>query len=497
MASFRVLDEEMCNLVDDITSTVISCGTRELCQNLETTTQGTDASVDVKYDIFDDKSNGSSERRQNVNLFIKFATRIAILARLKKPRILVYCKNGRSRSPSVIATFFVLFRGFAVEEVKSWFNIAFPKQRPVTNKASRCGFPNFDKFTDVLEAIFNLKQVLEGTETTKARVTVEVESYCRNTLKLEETDTSKIVHELLQMITLRSKSPIEVEARDQGNEFVASLNTTSCFYHYKTIFEPDKSQSGDVATRTRSKRSALALLGAGSISDLYSPLICPPVKLEEGDSRKYPPDNSNSDSSQPISSLVQSSDVPVVLGTLTPEPSRSTASAVVAIHHIDDEEEERGKFISGGLPNNGSKKRKGAQLANQTSQPIAQPVITSVLNTKRKLQSSSDNPPALHVPSKHMKALNDDKITDLTIPLKVGDKFRFCKPSIYAEIIWDDSDLDELKITQIILKTSPYTEHIVHFGQDRWESSLHCRLLFQKVGTNTIQTLRDYDIHSA
>ena len=111
----------MCRLVDDVTHTVISCGTRELCKDLVQTCNL--ACVDVKAQIFDDKPNGLSEQKSNVKLFIKFATRIAILVlpNLQNRQILVYCKSGRSRSTCVhvIAAFFIVFRGFSVEKVVS------------------------------------------------------------------------------------------------------------------------------------------------------------------------------------------------------------------------------------------------------------------------------------------------------------------------------------------------------------------------------------------
>lgn len=80
--------------------------------------------------------------------FVQLASVIAeALANGKK--VLLYCKNGRSRSPAVVATFYILFRGVSLGGVKMWFREAYPTQRPLTASVS-ASFPNLERFECVL-----------------------------------------------------------------------------------------------------------------------------------------------------------------------------------------------------------------------------------------------------------------------------------------------------------------------------------------------------------
>ena len=82
--------------------------------------------------------------------FVQLACVVAeALANGKK--VLLYCKNGRSRSPAVVATFYILFRGVSLGGVKMWFKEAYPTQRPLTASVS-ASFPNLERF----ECILNL-----------------------------------------------------------------------------------------------------------------------------------------------------------------------------------------------------------------------------------------------------------------------------------------------------------------------------------------------------
>ncbi len=46
---------------------------------------------------------------------VDYATHIAILLQAGVDQIAVHCKNGRSRSPAVIAIFYMIFRGLSFE----------------------------------------------------------------------------------------------------------------------------------------------------------------------------------------------------------------------------------------------------------------------------------------------------------------------------------------------------------------------------------------------
>ena len=92
------------------------------------------------------------EAHQQVKSFVQYACVIALTLESKEQDTLVLCKNGRSRSPSVMAAFFVLFRGYQLGSIQEWFRCAYREQRPATHAVSN-RFPNFERFARVLEKI--------------------------------------------------------------------------------------------------------------------------------------------------------------------------------------------------------------------------------------------------------------------------------------------------------------------------------------------------------
>ena len=76
--------------------------------------------------------------------------------------VIIYCKNGRSRSPCVVAAFYLLFRGFSLAHIKKWFGEAYPAQRPLTAEKSSV-FPNLHKFLNVLHLLIDCIQVPTNT----------------------------------------------------------------------------------------------------------------------------------------------------------------------------------------------------------------------------------------------------------------------------------------------------------------------------------------------
>jgi len=104
---------------------------------------------------WDEMANGEREIKSQVIAFVQYACVIAHTLESGKD-ILVYCKNGRSRSPNAMAVFFLLFRGYSRDKTENWFHEAFPDQRPATSDATKRGnFPNFERFHLVLEKIDN------------------------------------------------------------------------------------------------------------------------------------------------------------------------------------------------------------------------------------------------------------------------------------------------------------------------------------------------------
>ncbi len=90
---------------------------------------------------------------RDAEAFVQYASLIAsALERGKKA--VVFCKNGRSRSPCVIAAFYIIYRGLSVREIKDWFAKLYPMQRPVTARfSSTSPFPNIEKFENVLNLL--------------------------------------------------------------------------------------------------------------------------------------------------------------------------------------------------------------------------------------------------------------------------------------------------------------------------------------------------------
>ena len=66
-------------------------------------------------------------------------------------KVIVHCKNGRSRSPTVILGFMVL-RGLGREHALQWLTTAFRDQRQTIARNS-AEFPNFPKFASVIVAL--------------------------------------------------------------------------------------------------------------------------------------------------------------------------------------------------------------------------------------------------------------------------------------------------------------------------------------------------------
>jgi hypothetical protein len=94
--------------------------------------------------------------------FVQLASAIAYTLEKEEKIPLVYCKNGRSRSPCVVAALpFILYRGLTLNEIEIWFNESYHVQRPITANASS-NFPNFDKFKLILKF---LEQCLENPKT--------------------------------------------------------------------------------------------------------------------------------------------------------------------------------------------------------------------------------------------------------------------------------------------------------------------------------------------
>jgi hypothetical protein len=96
---------------------------------------------------------------KNVKKFLKIMIDYACLMHkhlVKFGSVVVHCKNGRSRSPTVILAFFML-RGIPLQSATQFLIKAFHSQRPTIAKSS-ASFPNFPKFDNVILSLGNSLQ---------------------------------------------------------------------------------------------------------------------------------------------------------------------------------------------------------------------------------------------------------------------------------------------------------------------------------------------------
>jgi hypothetical protein len=160
MSSVQVNDNEIAHLIDVDTEQVLMNCIRTSALSLldkENDEETEGVYVNEPREEYGDKGLGlkwdctpehAKEEVRQAKCFIQFACVIA--GKLKNGKnVVVYCKNGRSRSPSVLASFFLIFRGMPLSSIFKWFREAYKSQRPLTNQVS-ASFPNFDRFGGVL-----------------------------------------------------------------------------------------------------------------------------------------------------------------------------------------------------------------------------------------------------------------------------------------------------------------------------------------------------------
>ena len=119
---FFVVDSDFCSLFDPFTGVVLSVGAayaaEDLIRSNKENCDGLRHVMDVrKFLPWDQRPENGKEEESVMNTFITLTTIIAInlLQREQHERFVIHCRNGRSRSPSVVAEFFILFRGYEDE----------------------------------------------------------------------------------------------------------------------------------------------------------------------------------------------------------------------------------------------------------------------------------------------------------------------------------------------------------------------------------------------
>ena len=162
MASYQVYDTDEVRLFDNKTDgIIINCtklavadirdGNSDECEFINCRESMSLYGEWAKEIKFDDMPLGDREVARDAVAFVQYASSIAS-ALEKGKQVVVFCTNGRSRSPCVVAAFFIIYRGHSLREIKMWFKEVYPKQRPITAKKS-ANFPNIEKFEAVLRLL--------------------------------------------------------------------------------------------------------------------------------------------------------------------------------------------------------------------------------------------------------------------------------------------------------------------------------------------------------
>jgi hypothetical protein len=126
---------------------------------------------------------------------IRYAEAIARLATqlacaLQQDNCTINCINSRSRSPAVVAAFYILFRGCSayLDGLLVYLTSSMQQQRPVLAKRAadkKKSFPNFDKFKSVLQHMCSEENV-QSIASTCAKTVAAFNKTNRTSLELEQ-----------------------------------------------------------------------------------------------------------------------------------------------------------------------------------------------------------------------------------------------------------------------------------------------------------------------
>ena len=153
-------DSEYVQLFDSLTGGTLICANRSHALSKAWVAKYATNSplVDVTKVIPFNKSDGFAfthdtfidNRLSKLHKYMRMLVDFACLLHFhlsKNEKVLVFCKNGRSRSPCIILAF-LLLRGLPREQAVTYLTHAFQTQRPtIANRSAN--FPNFDKFMNV------------------------------------------------------------------------------------------------------------------------------------------------------------------------------------------------------------------------------------------------------------------------------------------------------------------------------------------------------------
>ena len=153
-------DSEFCQIFDTLTSGTIICANRSHAHSTAwiakyaTNAKLIDVTKVIPFDIVDGfaftHDSFIDHRKSSLQKYTRMLVDFACLLHFhlcKNGKVVIFCKNGRSRSPNIILAL-LLLRGLNQDHAVSWLNTAFAKQRPtIANKSAN--FPNFAKFYNV------------------------------------------------------------------------------------------------------------------------------------------------------------------------------------------------------------------------------------------------------------------------------------------------------------------------------------------------------------
>jgi hypothetical protein len=163
MTARQIHDNEVVKLIDMETRGIIVNPTREKVWNNDPLSKSEETRPDDHIYVCEpnsclgkdaiglrfDEMPSQGELPKVVKSFVQQACRIAAILH-KGGNPIVYCKNSRTRSPTVIVVFFMIFRGYSMNEFCLLFKKTYPLQRPKKNNES-LEFPNFLRFLNALE----------------------------------------------------------------------------------------------------------------------------------------------------------------------------------------------------------------------------------------------------------------------------------------------------------------------------------------------------------
>jgi len=173
-------------------------------------------------------------------------------ALMKTKRVVVYCKNGRSRSPCVILAFFLL-RGMSRDHAVEYLTLAFQTQRPTIYGRS----VNFRKTYTVAFNFAVLPIFVSNTMNSSLPIyTANFDKFLNLTLSLEE-DITKNARWIKERIVMRlgKGATLTFPGIDQPSLTISHILPTTAFIQ-RSNDSSETSSSSTHVRKSKRKRSS-------------------------------------------------------------------------------------------------------------------------------------------------------------------------------------------------------------------------------------------------